>query len=446
MRTAAHIDHSDFLKKMNWILFLILFIKIAGFFTWIDNVGIIRVFKIVTRIAMTIAIIQVHGRIVRYGTAGTLKWKNSLSPILYCAYLALGVASFMWSTDPGYSALQWIMDFESFVFAFYFMRCLAQIEIYFPESRIRYYNLFGNAAFYIILIFDIGVVVEPSIFYRMTHGGDEARLGGWIMNPNELGMLCVVAISCFIFDLYRDHYKKWTLAKMLLVMFALILTGSRSSMVGFMLIVFFHIRRSKNAWLKLAVNAGAVVAIPVILETIIIKGNGGGLEEVLSMTGRLPFWQALLNEALPREPWLGYGFMRINYQDTFQGVHTYAGHMTHNTFMQVVMNLGFIGFTLVLLQFIVTIKSFLKTKPEEKKLMLIGILIPVVINSFTEFGIFGETNYGILFYQLLIFMVSVDADTRPTLMQKIRLRRKRPDLIGTSLLQVGVGPHLLPDS
>jgi exopolysaccharide production protein ExoQ len=434
---GSHIDHSVFLKNINRLLFLILLIKIAGFFTWVDNVNVIRVFKIITRIAMTIAIIRVHSRIVRYGTGGSLKWKNSLSPILYCAYLVLGLASFMWSTDPGYSLLQWIMDFESFVFAFYFMRCLAQIEVYFPESKIRFYNLFGNAAFYIILVFDIGVAAAPGIFYRMTHGGEEARLGGWIMNPNELGMLCVVAISCFIFDLYRNHQKMWTIGKILLVLFALVLTGSRSSMVGFLLIIFFHIRRSHNSVLRIFVNLGALLAIPVILETIIIKGNGGGLDEVLSMTGRLPFWQALLNEGLPREPWLGYGFMRINYQDTFQGVHTYAGHMTHNTFMQVVMNLGFIGFTLVLAQFIITIKSFLKTKPEEKKLMLIGILIPVVINSFTEFGIFGETNYGILFYQLLIFMVSVDADTRLSMPQKLRMWKRRPELAGTPLLSIG---------
>src|ERR1700753_3086679 len=126
--------------------------------------------------------------------------------------------------------------------------------------------------------------------------------------------------------------------------------------------------------------------------------------------------------------------MRINYTETFQGVHTYAGHMTHNTFMQVLMNLGFIGFTLVLFQFFGTIRAFLKTKPEEKKLMLIGILIPVVINSFTEFGIFGETNYGILFYQLLIFMVSVDAQPQLTLRQQLRLRRRRPDLLNTPLL------------
>lgn len=437
MRTPGlHIDHSAFLAKMNRLLLLILFIKIAGFFTWIDNVGIIRIFKIVSRISMTVAIIYLHQRIVRYGASGGIRWKNTLSPVLYSMYLVLGIASFMWSSDPGYSALQWIMDFESFVFAFYYIRCLVQIEAFFPQSTIRFYNLFGNAGFFIILIFDIGVLVAPDVFYRMTHGGEEARLGGWIMNPNELGMLCVVIISCFIFDLYRKHRKAWTIVKILLVMFALALTGSRSSMIGFMIIVFFHIRRSDNRKLKLAVNAGAILLIPVIIEKVIIKSNGGGLDEVLSMTGRLPFWQALLNECLPREPLLGYGFMRINYTDTFQGVHTYAGHMTHNTFMQVLMNLGFIGFTLVLLQFIATIRSFLRTHPEEKKLMLIGIFIPVVINSFTEFGIFGETNYGILFYQLLIFTVSIDADMRLTMAGKIRLLKRRPDLRDTPLLQI----------
>ena len=51
-------------------------------------------------------------------------------------------------------------------------------------------------------------------------------------------------------------------------------------------------------------------------------------EDVLSMTGRLPFWKALIGEALPREPLLGYGFMRINYEDTFQGQDTYQFQST----------------------------------------------------------------------------------------------------------------------
>ena len=40
------------------------------------------------------------------------------------------------------------------------------------------------------------------------------------------------------------------------------------------------------------------------------------------MTGRIPFWTALLTEGLPMEPLLGFGFMRIAYEDYFQSVHT----------------------------------------------------------------------------------------------------------------------------
>ena len=58
------------------------------------------------------------------------------------------------------------------------------------------------------------------------------------------------------------------------------------------------------------------------------------------MTGRLPFWKALINEGLPREPLLGFGFMRIDYKEYFQSTHTYPGKMTHNTFMQVFDEFG----------------------------------------------------------------------------------------------------------
>jgi hypothetical protein len=67
--------------------------------------------------------------------------------------------------------------------------------------------------------------------------------------------------------------------------------------------------------------------------------------------------------------------MRIDYKEFFQSAHTYPGKMTHNTFMQVLMNLRFIGLTIVLFQVFFTIKSIL-SEQKELKLMLIGMLIP----------------------------------------------------------------------
>jgi hypothetical protein len=412
---------------VNLLMFLMLLGMTAGYFTWSESLLITRIIKVIGRLTVTVGIFQVYQMLIQRGAVGSFKWVNGFSPLLYVVYLGLGLVSILWSTDKGYSLLQWFMDFESLVFAFYYMRCFMLLDTYFKGHNIRFYNQMGNTAFWLILIFVIGMFVDPDTFFRLTHGGEEARLGGFIMNPNELGMLCGVGVASLIFDMYRKHRRVFTVVKLLVLLYALVMTGSRSSTGGVLIIAFFHINQSKNTKLKLAMYAGALAVIPVIIQTIWVKA-GDGMEEVLTMTGRLPFWTALLNEAFPKEPLLGFGFMRIYYTDTFQSVHTYAGHMTHNTFLQVLMNLGIIGFTIVVFQMVFTFRGFLTTRDQEKKLMLIGIIIPIMINSFTEFGIFGETNYGILFYQLLIFSISMEKADYVTRAEKIFLKRRRPDL------------------
>lgn len=407
---TSHTNNPGLGKKVNFLLTMILLLMVGGFFTWSENVGLTRIIKTGTRIGMTCAIFALHQMLVRKGFPSQFRWKNALSPFLYFAYLGLGFISFLWSTDVGYSALQWFMDIESLVFAFYFVKCFLMVNEFAPEWDVRFYNVFGNVIFLLLLIFVIGMILNPDDFFRLVEGGEDKRLGGYIMNPNELGMLAGVGVSCMIFNLYRKQNRAWSIIKVAVMTYVLIMTKSRSSLVGLLLIVYFHLRRSNNAFLKYAIYAGVAAALPVAFQQLIMRK--GGIDDILSMTGRMPFWKALINEGLPREPLFGFGFMRIDYKEKFESVHTYAGHMTHNTFIQVLMNLGFVGLLLVLVQLSFTIRGFLKEN-EQSKLVLLGILIPVIINSFTEFGIFGETNYGILFYQLLIFFISISPYAQP---------------------------------
>ncbi|SIS70956.1 O-antigen ligase [Chryseobacterium ureilyticum] len=410
-------------------MFIILLLMVACFFTWSENVAITRGIKVVGRMGVMISSIFVYQKIINYGSVNSLSYKNIFSPVLYLVYLTLGFISFSWSTNPGFSALQWFMTFQSLVFAYFFVKSLKTLDIYFEGHPIRLYHLLGNTVFVLQLIFVIGMWSAPDVFFRLTDGGEEARLGGTMMNPNELGMLAGVGSACLIFDLYRFKNKIWTIVKILVILYALFMTGSRSSLIGILLIIFFHVNQTKQKKLKFAIIAVVAAVAPFAVYTVILKGgNQDRLDEVMSLTGRLPFWKALITEGLPREPLLGFGFMRIDYKEFFQSAHTYPGKMTHNTFMQVLMNLGFIGLTIVLFQVFFTIKSIL-SEQKELKLMLIGMLIPIIINSFTEFGIFGESNYGILFYQIIIFSIAFKNNHHLTRFQKIILRKKRPDLL-----------------
>ena len=422
------ISHEKFLKTINNQLFIILLLMVACFFTWSENVSITRAIKVVGRMGVMISSFLIYQKIIRYGSVNSLTYKNIFSPILYMAYLTLGFISFSWSTNAGFSALQWFMTFQSFVFAYFFVKSLKILDIYFEGHTIRLYHLLGNVVFILQLVFVIGMWISPDVFFRLTDGGEEARLGGTFMNPNELGMLAGVGCACLIFDLYGFKNKVWTTIKILIIMYALYMTGSRSSLIGVLLIIFFHVNQTKRKTLKFGIIAVVAAIAPFAVYTIILKGGDQSrLEEVMSLTGRLPFWKALITEGLPREPLLGFGFMRIDYKEFFQSAHTYPGKMTHNTFMQVLMNLGFIGFTIILFQVFFTLKSIL-SEQKEIKLMLIGILIPIIINSFTEFGIFGESNYGIMFYQIIIFSIAFRNNNHLTQMQKIILTKKRPDL------------------
>lgn len=410
------------------MLLAIMFIMIAAFFSWSENVMITRVIKVFARMGMLGASWLVYKKIINYGAADSLKPQNILAIGLYLAYLGLGLASFLWTSDLGVSALQWFMTSQTLIFCYFFIKSLYLLDEYFPGHNIRLYNILGNSTLIIIVIFLVGMWLSPDDFIRYTHGGTEPRLGGFIMNPNELGMLAGVGVAGFLFDVKRNHQKWLTIFKILILFYALYLTGSRSSLIGAVFIILFYIKQSNNTQLKLAIIGGMLLVLPVLVNTIILKdGDADRVEEVLSMTGRLPFWQGLINEGLPREPWLGFGFMRIDYNDHFQSRHSYPGLMTHNTFMQVLMNLGFVGLVIVIFQMIFTFRGIFQEE-KEKKLMLLSILIPVMINSFTEFGIFGESNFGILFYQLIVVYIVFRQNPLITPLQRLHLKMKRPDL------------------
>ena len=171
---------------------------------------------------------------------------------------------------------------------------------------------------------------------------------------------------------------------------------------------------SKSAWLKIGSIGIAVAVLPILVQTIIIKD--GDVGEVMSMTGRLPFWSDLITYGFPERPILGYGFMSISdspFTNKFDSIHAYAASMTHNTFVQVLINLGLVGAFICLIQMLLTFFAIGKTKDLKLKLTAIAMLIPLLINSATEFGIFGEANYGIYFYHLVILLFIVQNSHKP---------------------------------
>ena len=131
------------------------------------------------------------------------------------------------------------MTFESFVFVFIYMKVVAMVNHYFPEKQVDLVKIYAWAFFPIMLVFIAGSFIEPDTFYRSMRGGEETRLGGWIMNPNELGMLASIAaaMAYLYMTKSKEKSKVWGTLMIIAAIVVLALTSSRSSAIGFLLII-----------------------------------------------------------------------------------------------------------------------------------------------------------------------------------------------------------------
>lgn len=301
-------------------------------------------------------------------------------------------------------------------------------EAAYAIKRSFYSRMLARSILWVCLAFIIGLFVNPDLFFRGTHGGEVQRLGGFIINPNELGMLSVLGGAMGYIELLNKQNKIYNYVVIIGCVAVLLLTQSRSSLGAFVLVSGIYILLMDNYLIKVSIIAGGILVAPVVLNTIVFKQ--GDVEEVMSMTGRLPFWADLIEKAFVDRPILGYGFMRISpntFDDKFDSIHAYAASMTHNTFVQVLINLGLVGMFIVILQMMTTFFAIAIERDKWLKFAAIFQIIPLFINSATEFGIFGETNYGIMFYQLLFLtftFYAVNLTKEKNEFWQINLRKK----------------------
>ena len=425
MRTNKS-DIRTLAKKNKSVIRILLFIMIASYFSISESAAITQMYKISFRLIALIWCFLLYQKNLNKGMIASYIYKESLALWLYLGYILLAFASFMWITEGpersakvSYSVLQWNMTIQSLIFVYYYYKLILQHNFFYRKYPINLIKISAQVMGTICLILLIGSLVAPNMFYRSMRGGIETRLGGYLMNPNELGMLASMGASLALLEVLKGK-QKWEFSFWLsLSILALFLTTSRSSVIGFFIIVMLILKNRASLKIKIAAFILAGIAVPFVLQYVIFKS--GNIEEVFSMTGRIPFWSALLNEGIVKEPFLGFGFQRIYYTDRFVSLNTYAGHMTHNTFLQVLLNLGFIGFLLVVLQMIFVFRGIMKSHNQELKDFFLAMIIPLFINSFTEFGIFGQSNYAVFFYQLLIFIVVQHYNPKFNHMEKLKV-------------------------
>ncbi len=404
----------------NFLVFLLV-LRMASYFMLSDSPELVQALKAGLRLGLTLLLLVMALIRLRNSHSPFLQFSAPAAPLAYVLYLVFGIASLLWSSSVASSLLHLLMDIEGFAFAFLYMHLLYSLRRQYPHTDFSLQRVIAPAVLITGLGFIAGLLLDPGQFYRLTHGGNVSRLGGYIINPNELGMLFVIGIACYLPLLVKDtRIRVSVLAGIALLVYLLMLTGSRSAFVALVCVLMLHALLSGSRWQRGFLFIAALALIPIAGWSFFVKQDQWS--ELYTFTGRLPFWSDLLTYNFPREWGLGYGYMRIDYTDKFESLNAYAGAMTHNTFLQVLLGLGLAGLGVVLVQLSLFLHSLYRMTDRSAAHRMLLVFVPLFINSLTEFGIFGETNYGILFYLFLVFAVS----TEPT-RAFVRKNATRPD-------------------
>ncbi|MBK9317661.1 MAG: O-antigen ligase family protein [Bacteroidetes bacterium] len=391
-------------------LIALLILRICSYFMLSDSIMVVQAMKAGLRAGLSLVMLAAVLYHLREHNKQTFRMHQPISVWMYGVYLIFGMASLLWTSSFDVSLLQLLMDIEGFAFSFLYIYLITIYRQRHPGGYFDLHKLLAPAILFIGLGFLVGLFLDPDRFYRLTHGGAVSRLGGFIINPNELGMLLVIGIACYLPLLVKEgRVRVSVILSLLLLIQLLLLTGSRSAFIGLLAVVLVYGLTNGSRSQRTLIFLGGIALIPLAGWSFFVKQDQ--LTEIYTLTGRLPFWRDLLTYNFPREAWFGYGYMRIDYADKFESLNAYAGAMTHNTFLQVLLGLGMTGLLLVLIQlsaFLWTVKQV----ADKKYRMVVGLIfIPLFVNSLTEFGIFGETNYGILFYLFLVFTAALEPQT-----------------------------------
>ncbi len=251
------------------------------------------------------------------------------------------------------------------------------------------------------------------IFTQIVVGG---RIGQEINQVNGMGMYCAILIAIMLYMVLYE--KKWLyLIFAPLAVFILIGTGSRKgfmlAFVGVFVILFFR-AGSK----KLLVVFGALMALSIFIYLIyefaetnyffyrlsqalaLVDSNEVTENSISVRNEMIRFGMDLFRQ----NPVKGYGLMQYEY---LYGLKYGAPRPPHNTYIQVLVSFGSIGFVLyygIYVYFIKNVITFLKKNI--RYVVLIASII--VIMLFNDIGAnMINHKYGYMFLGLLASYVSV---------------------------------------
>lgn len=268
-------------------------------------------------------------------------------------------------------------------------------------DKILRWNLALNAilsAYYALLVPSVGINATKNSWQGINS------------HANPFAALMALSSALWLFETLNNPKRRWLSGGVsLLSLYALQSAESAGAKVNFLalislLLVSRFLKRLSFHWamfmivLFLVVGISLSLVITENLEAIVVDGLG----KDLTLTGRTPLWEYLIVEKITLRPWLGYGFHGFwqpwrgsdnpaaNALDGKLWMPSGDGYWTpphaHNGFMEIILELGWVGFFIFALSFIITlfavVQCLVRKEPGYKA---IDSILPLILFMYIIF-------------------------------------------------------------
>lgn len=281
------------------------------------------------------------------------------SPLLV-SLIALAIVSAAWSVLPAVTARRGVALALTFVFALY-LACRIP-----PSALLRVLGV-------VMFLLAAGSLVIGLVDPAVGRHSDGLRAGAWrglVHHKNALGGLMALAVLVFWF-LRRDGAAWRWLAPLGMGLALLMLALSESRTAWFTLAASVAVlplarlltsrglsRRLRAASFGLAAVGGAMLVLAMVEPLLQLAGRD------LTLTGRTSLWHLAI-QAGSENPWLGAGYRAFwteaSAGSVYRGLEHWGGAMGngHSSFLDLWLELGFLGLALFVAAAVLSIKRAL---------------------------------------------------------------------------------------
>jgi O-antigen ligase len=319
--------------------------------------------------------------------------------VLLTALSALPVFSALWSDAISVTLRRGILVLLSSLLGYHFA------SHYSSKKQLRIFLYVGATAALASCVF---ALLLPK--FGLDHTAHEGAWRGIFSHKNR----CSFAMVLFISPLFGSEGRRTTLPKIAYASVVLLVLGMTQSRAGWIVcFLYFAAMCTLNGLGKFKRSDSRALAMAgVVLLTVaacLIYPNMasilGFLGRDVTLTGRMDIWQAVF-DSITRRPLLGYGYGA--FWNGLQGESAsvilacgWAVPHAHNGFLEVWLQLGLLGMSLLIGTLVLAIRDFLVCfTPDRPRAVdwYVGMLIIIILDNFAEPSLVADKSFAWVLY------------------------------------------------